>query len=356
METVEQMKRLVRQFRDDLDRLLVSRAERGPYRYLIRRWSQISDVDLAVRVLNTDFFRQEVEPLPLPIKEIRSILVIAPHQDDEIIGAGGTLLAASAAGVRIEILYVTDGAQRRSGYASNPEQSSRLRNREAREVCSQLGANIKNLEISNLKPEPTVADLDRLNEIISQCQPDVLMTPWLLDGPVKHRLVNHLLWLANERGSLPNCEVWGYQVHNTLYANGYVDITDTAEQKRELLGYYDSQNRNFKRYDHMAMGLAAWNSRYLQNCPETRYAELFFTLPLREFLKLVGSFYVSNLEAIYRGERVVLDGARHLQGQILKKNKWALLWRLLYLMSPKRATGPRPQVSSSPEGAGISKD
>jgi LmbE family N-acetylglucosaminyl deacetylase len=249
------------------------------------------------------------------------MLVIAPHQDDEVIGAGGTLLIASAAGVKIDVLYVTDGAAKNPSYAAVPADSIRIRNQEAQEVCSKLGAGMHRLDISNLSPEPTLNHLDRLSEIIYALNPQVVMAPWILDSPAKHRLVNHLLWLANRRNGLPDFEVWGYQVHNTLFPSGYVDITGVAEKKLELLRCFKSQNLFGQCYDHLAMGMAAWNARFLERSPEPRYVEVFFTLPVGELLRLVESFYFHDLYATYRGDSRVMQGARAIHQAVIENSQ-----------------------------------
>jgi LmbE family N-acetylglucosaminyl deacetylase len=297
---------------------LALRAERGPYRFLVRRWDKISDIDLAIRVLGTEFFSTESAPLPLPVANLRSILVIAPHQDDEAIGAGGTLILASSAGVRIDVLYVTDGAARTPPYAASSLESIQIRNREAQEACSKLGAGMHHLHISNLAPKPSLSHLDRLSELIHVLKPQVVMAPWILDSPAKHRLVNHLLWLAHKRNGLPDFEVWGFQVHNTLFPNGYVDITNVAEQKREILSCFRSQNEFGQCYDHLAMGMAAWNARFLDRSPRRRYIEVFFTLPIDELLRLVESFYFLDLQATYRGDSRVIKGIGALHELVTK--------------------------------------
>jgi LmbE family N-acetylglucosaminyl deacetylase len=311
------MKRIYRKLRFLMREIFALRAAHGPYRFLVRKWDAISDVDLAQRVLETDFFSHELNPLPLPLDEIKSILVLAPHQDDEIIGAGGLLALASKKGSRIDILYLTDGAEINSRYADSMAESGRIRNMEAREICRHLGATMHQLPISNVSPRPTSADLDELAEIIHRLQPQVVLAPWLLDSPAKHRLANHLLWLANKRRRLPDFEVWGYQVHNTLLPNGYVDITEVAQEKRELLQCYRSQNDFSKRYDHLAMGMAVWNSRFLRT-PEPKFVEVFFTVPLKEFLRLVENFYLADLEATYRGHETVLSGAMNIHQTVSK--------------------------------------
>jgi LmbE family N-acetylglucosaminyl deacetylase len=310
--------RTLRRLHSLVQELLAARAERGPYRFLVRRWDDISDIDLAVRVLGTEFFSKQLAPLPLPVQQVRSMLVIAPHQDDEAIGAGGTLLTASAAGVKIDVLYVTDGAAKNPSYAAGSADSIRVRNGEAQQVCSKLGAGMHSLGISNLSPEPTFNHLDSLSETIHALNPEVVLAPWVLDSPAKHRLVNHLLWLADRRNGLPDFEVWGYQVHNTLLPNGYVDITRVAEEKLELLRYFKSQNQYAQCYDHLAMGMSAWNARFLERSVEPRYVEVFFALPVGELLRLVESFYFSDLYATYRGDSRVIQGARAIHKAVME--------------------------------------
>jgi LmbE family N-acetylglucosaminyl deacetylase len=184
-----------------------------------------------------------------------------------------------------------------------------------------LNAGIHQLGISNLHPEPTVGHLDRLSELIHALKPQVVLTPWILDSPAKHRMVNHLLWLADKRNRLPDFEVWGYQVHNTLFPNGYVNITSVAEKKLEILRCFKSQNEFGQCYDHLAMGTAAANARFLQRSPEPRYVEVFFTLPIRELLRLVGSFYFRDLRTTYRGDTLVLNGARALHNTVMKNTR-----------------------------------
>jgi LmbE family N-acetylglucosaminyl deacetylase len=303
-----------------VDKALASRAADGPYRFLVRRWTRINDIDLAVQVLNTEFFRGEMQSVELPIERIRSILMLAPHQDDECIGAGGTLVRAARAGARVDILYLTDGAQQ--GKRSS-EESVTVRRAEAQEVCRRIGAQMHELGLPNARPAPTRDHVRRLAELIRELRPEVIIAPWLLDLPAKHRMPNHLLWLADQAFGLPECEFWGCQIHNTLVPNGYVDITSVAEEKRELLRCFRSQIEERKPYDHLAMGMAAWNSRFLPPASTPRYAEVFFTLPKGEFMQLLERFYFLNLDMTYQGDPQVIPGMDAIHRQIVRSGRSA---------------------------------
>lgn len=300
-------------------RRITARTKTGPYRFAIRRWNRVSDIDIAAALLKTHFFEYEVKPVALPVASLASVLVLAPHQDDEIIGAGGLLLIAKAAGVSIDVMFITDGRSKgATPYAETPDEVVRIRNREAEKVCRRLGAGIHHLGISNAKPAPEIEDLEKLSGIITEINPQVILVPWLLDTP-KHRIVNHLLWLSDRHRKLPGCEVWGYQVHNVPLPNGYVDITDVVAEKQKLMNCYESQNTHVKRFDHIAMGMAAWNSRFLPDYKgdsRERYVEVFCALPLKEHLKLVERFYFTNIEATYRGIGMA-EGMQRIHSKVM---------------------------------------
>src|SRR5712664_3781285 len=46
--------------------------------------------------------------LPTPTKDDR-IVIVAPHPDDEILGAGGLIQAALAVGADVRVIYLTNG-------------------------------------------------------------------------------------------------------------------------------------------------------------------------------------------------------------------------------------------------------
>jgi LmbE family N-acetylglucosaminyl deacetylase len=303
-------------------RLLARGSSRAPYRFLVRRWDGISDVDLAVRVLGTEFFANSLAPSPLPVSNLRRLVVLAPHQDDEVIGPGGSLILARNAGARIDLVFLTDGAPKagRIKYAATPAEAVRVRFEEAGEVAGRLGAAVHRLDLSNTAFEPGLEHVNQLAKIIKDCAPEVILAPWLLDSPAKHRAVHHLLWAVSRVSGLPECELWGYQVHNTLYPNGYVEITDVAEEKRQLIELYRSQLESDLCYDHVTLGVNAWNAKLLR-ATRRAYVELFFAVPLRENVALVERFYFRDLRATYRDHPEVLPGMARFHHRMLRQSR-----------------------------------
>ena len=125
-------------------------------------------------------------------------------------------------------------------------------------------------------------------------------------------------------------------MHITPFVNGYVDITSVTEEKRRLIECYQSQN-NYCRYDHITMGLAAWNARLLENNATPRYAEIFFTLPANEFLQLVENFYFQNMTTTYRGDEKIIPGLSAIHNAITAKSQKRDFLKLHQIM--KTVTG-----------------
>ena len=265
-----------------------------------------ANLALPTAILASEPFRTLVRPVPLDPTTRRRLLVLAPHQHDEALGAGGTLLMARAAGARTQVVYLTDGAEK-----GDESGSVAVRSKEAADACEWLGAERADLGLSNIRVDPTRAAVERLASLIHDFQPDALLVPWLLDGTAKHRMANHLLWLANHGSPLPATEVWGFQVNNAFDPNAFVDITEVAEQKRKLLELYRSQNEKLLSFDHIGMGLSAWNSKWLpknKGSHEPRYGEIFVAVTLRDHLDLIEQHYFADLSSTYLGFETIQRG------------------------------------------------
>lgn len=282
----------------------------------------LNEIDLAANILRCEFFKQ-LEPIrPLDLESLNRVLVIAPHQDDETIGAGGTLLSLKAREAETHILFLTDGNQ---VSPTRPVSNAETRRSEAKSACRMLGARTYELGINNIKPDPDLEHLEKMAEQIHTIKPDAIMLPWFLGQP-KHRAACHFLGLCDMLFPMKSPQIIGYQAHNTLMPSHYVDITPVIEQKREVMTQYRSQNEIYRRYDHIAEGLAAWNSRFLpitMEKPQKRYVELFLTTSMEQFRKIIRDFYLDNLEGVYSNSLARMDGYVSLQKQALVIRKHA---------------------------------
>jgi len=110
--------------------------------------------------------------------ERRSCLVVAPHPDDETLGAGATIMRKVGAGVRVHLLVVTDGSKSPPG---EPAAVAALRASELRAACAILGlagTDVTQLDFVDAELDPGDEALtDAVSEVVAAQRPDdVLVT------------------------------------------------------------------------------------------------------------------------------------------------------------------------------------
>lgn len=146
------------------------------------------------------------------------VVVVAPHPDDEILGAGGTLALLAAAGSEIVLVAVTDGE------ASHPGRRQELRSRRPGESAAAariLGT--KPIETHRLGHADGGIDEDRLLvELAELVRPDdLLLAPWWRDGHPDHDLVGKASLAVGRRR---NADMLAYLVWTWQWATPQGDV------------------------------------------------------------------------------------------------------------------------------------
>lgn len=270
---------------------------------------------LRSRLLQEEYMRQSPKPVPLEIDKLNSVLVLAPHQDDEVIGAGGLLCQLRDKGCEISVVFLTDGVMTDEENSLSDEFWIEERRKESILACRTLRANRFELGISNRSCEVSLSKLSELGKLITSVRPDAVLLPWFLDAPAKHRFANHLLFLVESLRSLPEFTVLAYQVRGHIFSNAFVDITPQLEDKLNLIRIYASQVK-FHRYDHQSAGISAWNSRFLPATfrkSQGQYVELYLCAEKEKYLEVVAAMYPPDLDHIYSNHTQVIKAAHGIQ-------------------------------------------
>lgn len=261
------------------------------YRFLIRDWLALPDLQSAVDLINSLCFRRGLRPVELERPPGKKILVIAPHIDDESIGPGGSLLKALDAGSLVQVLFVTSGC--------TPSERE-IRESEARAVAEKAGFSYQFLGWSPDAIPADAAAVDLFCLAIRHYQPDLLMITFILDDHDDHRRVNELLYKGFDAGQLEaNLDVWAYQIYTAVLTNVIIDMTSVHERKKALIDTYLSQRKQMD-FAHFALGLNSWNSRFLKNRALTAFGECFFTVPLHEYAKVCKTYLHGREKTAYR--------------------------------------------------------
>lgn len=168
----------------------------------------------------------------------RSVVVIAPHMDDEAIGCGGTIVLHQRAGAEVTPVFLTDGAQGRPNGAPVG-----VRHEEAARVADYLGMRAPRfLEAPDTALAADDHLVDGLRMLLDQLAPELLYVPWIGDAHRDHVEANALVAAAIRGSSLPSdLRVRSYEVWAPLPADVAVDISAVMNRKLQALQMYRSQ-------------------------------------------------------------------------------------------------------------------
>ncbi|ABK44912.1 LmbE family protein [Magnetococcus marinus MC-1] len=249
---------------------------RKRYRFFIKDWLALEDLQSAADAVATLRFKRNLKPIQLDGLPGQRLVVIAPHPDDEMIGPGGSLLLAKARGAEILVVYLSSGSA----------DACAIREAEAQQVAAQVGFQCHFMGwLADAIPAHAQA-AQQLAAVINGFAPQRLLTTFVLDDHDDHRRANELLMVAHEEGLLsPTLDLWAYQIYTAIISNIVIDITAQSAQKRAAIALYHSQMQQ-RDWGHFALGMNAWNSRFIATAGQPAYVESFFNLPLGEYVQL----------------------------------------------------------------------
>lgn len=217
-------------------------------------------------------------PALLPGPPPGPILVVAPHPDDETIGAGGALARHALAGDPVTVLVATSG-ERTSGGGRRARAVAVSREAECRAACADLGVG-----------EPVFLRLgdgalgDRLRELAAAVgeygrDARVVYLPSLLDPHRDHRAANAAVAAAGLAA-----DTYGYEVWSPCPVDAVLDVTAVYERKERALRRYATALESVD-YVRAARGLATYRS-VAGGLGGTGFAEGFLRLPAHEHAAL----------------------------------------------------------------------
>jgi LmbE family N-acetylglucosaminyl deacetylase len=246
----------------------------------------LGDIDLRVQALaaQTDYFANFVRAIPIRAPFGKSMVVIAPHQDDEAIGCGGALALQVRSGQAASIVVLQDGADGCEELGYTRQALMEMRNEESRRAAIAIGAPAP-VFLNHPVLAADEAQIAELAEILTERKADAVFIPFALDGHPDHRTANYIL--AGALGRIAwKVRVFGYEVWGLAIPNVILAIDDAIEAKTEMLRCYTFANSALD-YVHSTVGLNMFHSRML-GAGVCRYAERFFELPRDAYIELAG--------------------------------------------------------------------
>ena len=208
-----------------------------------------------------------------------NVLVFAPHNDDEVLGVGGTICKFAKQGHSVYICEVTSGPK----YKQMQEEAKK-----AHEVLGVKQSIFLNLPYIRLKLlEPTEIN-KKILDVVDTVKPKIVFTPFIGDMHLDHREVTESVLVAVR--PINNCSVKTVYMYETLSETGWnipnaersfmpdtwFDISEFVDKKILAMQCYQSQIKEYPN-PRSSEGIRAL-AMYRGSTVGVHYAECFMTI------------------------------------------------------------------------------
>ena len=190
----------------------------------------------------------------------KSVLILAAHPDDEVLGCGGTIAKLSDQGVIIHVAFLADGVFSRTGDKVIQKEELKIRHIAAQKASNILG--VKSLSFGDFPDNrmDTVPLLDitkALESLIIEHQPDTVFTHHAGDVNIDHRRMHEAVVAAcrPQHGhpvktllcfEVPSSTEWQLPCNAPAFnPNWFVDISATLNRKMAALEAYATELRDW---------------------------------------------------------------------------------------------------------------
>lgn len=192
----------------------------------------------------------------------KSVLVIAAHPDDEVLGCGATISKHVSAGDRVWHLILGEGVMSRQG-VSQMKKDSALEQlwHSAEEAAKLLGVErvvLKKFPCCQFDTLPLLDIVHAVEETIQALQPSVIYTHHFGDVNIDHRLTAEAVETAirPNGGSfieevlsfeVPSSTEWNFAKTEVFRPNVFVELSEQnfAAKMKALLGPYRQEMRTY---------------------------------------------------------------------------------------------------------------
>ncbi|RXE84509.1 PIG-L deacetylase family protein [Pseudoalteromonas sp. A757] len=187
---------------------------------------------------------------------MKSVLVVAPHADDETLGCGGTILKLSEQGYQVHWLVVT-GMTKEAGFS---EAQIAKRQEEMLKVAQCYNfTSVHELMLPPAKLDVLAKGdvIGPIAQVVSQVKPEIVFTPYRNDAHSDHEIVYDAVMSATKSFRYPFVKrVLAYETMSEtdfglkpessgFKATTYVDISAFLDEKLNILEIFESEVGEF---------------------------------------------------------------------------------------------------------------
>jgi len=198
------------------------------------------------------------------------LAVIAAHPDDEVLGFGGAIARAAAAGASVRILILATGAASRGGDAKAAIKILRQHAARAAETLGVPEPAFADFPDNRMDTVPLLDVVQRIEAFLGEAPSASVLTHHAGDLNIDHRIAAQAVLTACRplpgapvrrilAGEVPSSSEWAGEA-DRFVPTRYVDIAAVLERKLAALACYEGELRNFPhpRSIEAVRALAQW--------------------------------------------------------------------------------------------------
>ena len=187
-----------------------------------------------------------------------SVLVVAAHPDDEVLGCGGTIARHHGAGDSVTVLILADGVSSRNGDPDGAVFEARRQSaRRANEILGVDDLILLRYPDNRMDMVPLLDIVKDIERVIERCRPTVVYTHHAGDVNIDHACTHHAVIAAcrPQPGycvrkvlffETPSSTEWRPPGSLSIFApNWFMDISATLSSKLEAMAAYAAELRDF---------------------------------------------------------------------------------------------------------------
>jgi len=184
----------------------------------------------------------------------KTILVVAAHPDDEVLGCGGTIARHVAEGDAVHVIFMADGVGSRNGELGHELEKRKLAKKSALQIMGVSSSHSLKFPDNRMDSIPLLDIVQSLESLIVEIQPSIIYTHHHGDLNVDHRITHQAVLTAcrpqpgNTLREMLTFEVmssteWAGAAQPAFVPNVFVDISEHWLKKLKALEAYDLEMR-----------------------------------------------------------------------------------------------------------------
>jgi len=168
-----------------------------------------------------------------------SVLIIAPHPDDEAIGMGGTLSKHLDNQSKVTVLYMTDGRHEPPTLGLLEAEMIDIRRKEAETLGEIYHINQIFWKVEDTCLTNNNETISAMIKVLEDIRPDIIYLPSFFDHHYDHFAANQILVDSLKKLPATKITINQYEVWSHIpFPNYVIDITSRFEKKKEILSHY----------------------------------------------------------------------------------------------------------------------